>query len=426
MVANYSHTSMLDFPLMAMVALGLFALFYWQWRPSWVNSVVLAFALAFACLTKQIAAAFLLVPCLVVFAGCLYRSQFKQAGLLAASGIGTALIGLPWLLVNASGIASLAAYNQKILNAAGSAGSATASSKAGSILTNALYYAMVSPVVLTPLLLGLFVLSVLFAKPLRHKQLGVLLGSCFSGIFLVSTITWAIPLERYLLPGLIGPALYSSSLLIDLWHSSRLKIKVGASAQAAHGVMNLAHGFVLALILVLCIQFIAYNFSPYPISGPAWFVNLPQALQFGAKDIRVSVVPGNPLPDVNWGQDWAISQVEAVDHKNPVWLNVLPSTQEINVHTLEYVAKLRKSTVMPTTSRTWTTLGDLLEFSPEKTMWYQWYLLKTGFQGNPFHAGQAQSDFTKLTDFIARSGKFHLVAKMTLPDKSELFLYRQN
>jgi hypothetical protein len=289
---------------------------------------------------------------------------------------------------------------------------------------------MVSPVVLTPLLLGLFLLSVVFARTLRHKQLGVLLASCFGGIGFVSTIAWAIPLERYLLPGLIGPAIYSSSLLIDLWQSSKLKIKTRTSEQGAEQgtvrTVNLAHGLVLALMLVFSVQFFAYNFSPYPVSGPAWLVSLPKILQFGAKDIRVSVVPGNPLPDVNWGQDWAISQIELVDHKNPVWLNVLPSTQEINVHTLEYVAKLRKSTVMPTTSRTWTTLGDMVEFSPEKTMWYQWYLLKTGDQGNSFYQGEAQDNFAKLADYVTKSGKFHLVQEMILPDKSQLLLYRQN
>jgi hypothetical protein len=83
------------------------------------------------------------------------------------------------------------------------------------------------------------------------------------------------------------------------------------------------------------------------------------------------------------------------------------------------------SAVRPTSSRTWTVLGDTVTYSPESALYYQWYLLKSGYAGlrllNP-ESEKANADILK---FVKESGKFELIAEKKVPDGSEILLYRQ-
>ena len=62
----------------------------------------------------------------------------------------------------------------------------------------------------------------------------------------------------------------------------------------------------------------------------------------------------------------------------------------------------------------------------ERALWYQWYLLKTGAQGNQLADADSEKAYRQLTDFVTNSGRFHLVAQRPVPDGSTIALYRQN
>jgi len=98
---------------------------------------------------------------------------------------------------------------------------------------------------------------------------------------------------------------------------------------------------------------------------------------------------------------------------------------EYNPHTFSLQAKYMGSAVKPTSSRTWTVLGDTVTFSKESALYYQWYLIKSGDTGYNLLNPESQSANDKLLQFVRESGNFALVAKRATPDGGEIFLYRQ-
>ena len=96
-----SHSSMLDYPLMAMVALSLFVLLRWQANPKWPITISLGLVLAATCMTKQIGAAFLLFPGLVIFTQTIAQKRYLETRKLLLAGLMPPLFAAPWLLANA-------------------------------------------------------------------------------------------------------------------------------------------------------------------------------------------------------------------------------------------------------------------------------------------------------------------------------------
>ncbi|MBX9769902.1 MAG: glycosyltransferase family 39 protein, partial [Candidatus Obscuribacterales bacterium] len=82
----YSHQLMLDFPMLAMVALAVWCLIAWQEKATTKNTICLGLAIGLACLTKQLAGAFLLVPVLIVLINTLAKRQFDKTGKLLLAG----------------------------------------------------------------------------------------------------------------------------------------------------------------------------------------------------------------------------------------------------------------------------------------------------------------------------------------------------
>jgi hypothetical protein len=58
-------------------------------------------------------------------------------------------------------------------------------------------------------------------------------------------------------------------------------------------------------------------------------------------------------------------------------------------------------------------------------MYYHWYLLKTGPQGNLLRDDTSERNYARLIDFVMHSGKFKAVDSHKLPDGSTMWLYRQ-
>ena len=117
--------------------------------------------------------------------------------------------------------------------------------------------------------------------------------------------------------------------------------------------------------------------------------------------------------------------IDKLDHGIPVWLNILPNVPQFNPHTFELLARHQGMAVRPTSSRTWTVMGDQVSFTPDTALYYQWYLIKTGAQGYQFKDKDSGTSYEDLKDFVRKSGHFTPITTQLLPDGSTLLLYRR-
>ena len=101
------------------------------------------------------------------------------------------------------------------------------------------------------------------------------------------------------------------------------------------------------------------------MSGPEWLINLAPKLAVHLRDFRgVVITRATPQPDgLDWGQKWVIETISKSDPNSPVWLNIVPSQGVYNPHSFELLAKQMHAVLKPTTCRTWTIMGDRVEFS---------------------------------------------------------------
>lgn len=163
------------------------------------------------------------------------------------------------------------------------------------------------------------------------------------------------------------------------------------------------------------LDYIFFNFVPYPLHCPRL---LWQA--------SISDHNGNPILSADWGHTPVIETIEKLDGHKPTYLNILTNSPMLNVHTFALLLKEKSNnTITPTSSRSWTIIGDKVQFSPTTALYYQWYLLKNGSSGYYFHDKQSELNFKQLLNFISHSRKYNLIIQKTLPDSSALMLYRR-
>ena len=386
----------LDFPLTAMVGVALYALTKWQSTPNWKSAAWAGVALGLACMTKQIAATYLALPFAAVAIVQVVRKKLPAPQVLMIVTLG-ALICAPWFLLNAGAVKEIADE------------CAVHIMHRQTILDNLKFYASVLPSMMSPLLMACFA-GALFATPRTEiRRLWPLALSALGGIAAVSTLAWIIPKPQYIAPALIGAAVLSGCFAEHIVES-RLKLPRIA---------------VYLVIIVAGLQIASLLFAPYPVSQPVWFAKLPEVLGNTIKEPRLGINRINARPAEDWGQYWSIKQIDQIEKGKPVWLNVLCNSPDLNVHTFEIVARDLHSPVKPTTSRVYTIGGDETNFSEEKALYYQWYLIQSENRYQGFADAKSESEFNKLKQFV-RSGKnFKEVARKALPDDSTIFLYKQ-
>jgi hypothetical protein len=373
-IAKLSHVYMLDLPLAAMVTAGMWALLWWQANPTWKRTFGAAAIVAAACLTKQIGAGYLLLPCIYL----LWTSRSSRVQLAQLGSLG-ALVAVPfatWFFVNIDFIRS---YAKETLAQMGS----TAPSP---LVVFGDYFVGLAYSMTFPLTIALLAGLVMMRKD-AHRALLPLYLSSVGGIFLMS-FTPTFPLDRYAAPALVTCAIAT--------------------------MVGLRNKYMVALtLLVGLVTYVTFSFTGNPM-GP------------GLREFRgATIVRSTPSNTVAWQQEWVVETIAARDGALPVWLNVLPSHGYYNPHSFELLAKEKNLLLKPTSSRRWTIVGDEVDFSPESALYYHWYLVKTGDQGNKFKDAQSEINYGKLIDFVENSGKFVKIAQRPLPDKSELTLYRQ-
>jgi 4-amino-4-deoxy-L-arabinose transferase-like glycosyltransferase len=403
--AYLSHMFWLDYPLTAMVSLGLFALVYWSKKQTWARTLACGAILGLACMTKQIAATYLVLPGAYFFAVTLkdfigsHSARSKSLGpllQLVVIALLTAVIGLPWVQANAAATQAL------MSDCAAHVGKVTVWQ---AFPKNLAYYAAALPKMMTPYLLALFGCAALFLLvKLARREAGAaniypVLLSMVGGIMMACTLTWIFPRPQYAAPALVASAIVTAYMTGQMLESR----KRGYVASA------------VTLVAAAALQFISLQFTPYPLSGAA-LANLGPAMG-GTRE--------NPLASLDWGQEWSLRFVNDCDKGHQVYLNILSNSPHINAHTFELLAHELKVNVTPTTSRVYSITGDRTEFSPKQALYYQWYLLNTNNDGHPFEDAQSQANSLHLEDFVRNSGKFALMAEKRLPDMSIMYLYRQ-
>ncbi len=389
-----SHQYLLDYPLVAMISLGLLTLIWWKQAPSAKRALIGGIAIGAVCMTKQIAACYLALPLFLYFAQAVksdwHKHKLHETVQLIIIGLIVLLYCLPWLCLNAGA-------ENKFAHEFGSDISTVASPP--DFFSNLTWYLSSLPHMMSLPLLLLFLLSLLITGN-RQRLLPVGL-SALSGIILVSTTAWQFPKERYLAPCLVASAIYSAA----------------AVSIMLQGKSNWLKPIAAGLLTFALLQFFLANFTPYPISvsGPA--ASLSKHLS--------NAYCNHPAPQEDWGQEWVIKEIDRIDKKQPVWLNVLSNSAEINVHTFEFVAARLGSNVKPTTPRRWTIVGDCMEFSPTKALYCQWYLLNSSDTDFQFKDAASKLAYNQLINFVRGSGHFYLVGEKLLPDGTVLSLYRQ-
>lgn len=391
-IALLSHVYMLDLPLAATVSAGLFALMWWQAKPTWKRTFMAGAVLLVACLTKQLGAAYLIPPCLYLL--CVSRARIK----LVAMGVMVASVMLPWLAVNIQWIKGYA--NENAANMQG---------------------AQLSPVVvffdygvglaysLSFALTIALVIASCFVSREHHRRMSLLYVTAVGGLALTSLLSCTFALDRYAAPVLVVCAVVTACGAVGLIERNR---KLGVA-------------FVAVVAFSASLQYTAYCFSPVPIAMP-WLDQCGKVFHTELREFRGARI-GKSLPvDMTaWGHDWVVETIALTDPQSPVWLNILPSMAMYNPHSFELLAREKGSPIKPTTSRYWTIMGDRVDFSPETALYYHWYLLKTGHQGNQLKDEDSQKNYDHLVAYIKTGGHFQVVAEKPIPDGSVLTLYRQ-
>ncbi len=95
--------------------------------------------------------------------------------------------------------------------------------------------------------------------------------------------------------------------------------------------------------------------------------------------------------------------------------------QALTCTEFELLAKLRNFNIRPTTSRTWTALGDKEQFDRAQAVNYRWYVIKDGDQGFRFADEQNLQSHLKLIEFV--KANYKLIKALKALDGTAVGLY---
>jgi hypothetical protein len=125
-----------------------------------------------------------------------------------------------------------------------------------------------------------------------------------------------------------------------------------------------------------------------------------------------------------WGYPFVVEKIKQAYPDKPVYLNILPNHYALHESAFRlFLVQNRIYSIVPTNSRAWTIVGDRMHFDPKSACGPSCYLVKTGYTGFPLADQESRDNYTKLTDFLSKSGKYNLLGKELLPDNSSLLVY---
>lgn len=398
-----SHTFFLDMPAVAMTAFALMALTWWRksQRPNGVRTALCGLAFGAACLTKQMVVGYLIPPVLYLLVKySLGKFRAKQSSADAGDRVWLAhtlciaavatLVSLPFVIASHEFLRAWLNTNVQTF------------AKAGvhhSFIGNLSYFLSMLASEMSPVLLCVFAIAIILLRRIDYGRLAPVLISTMGGLGFTCTCMGTDLEERYLVPFLIAPAILSGFLVEKLVSSGKWwKQVLGAT-----------------LVILALMKYFNYNFSPHPIGLPK--LTWPFAL---------SEHDGNPSRYADWGYPFILATIQSVDGSKPVYLNVVPNHDVLHANALSlFFREQRVYTILPTTPRVWTIVGDRVRFDPTSAGYPMWYLIKSGDNGFRLCDQQSRDDYEKLIAFVRNGNKYRLVASKVLPDRSELMLYRR-
>ncbi len=420
-----THCALLDCAANGMVGLGLACLIWWANQPSLRRSIILGIALGLSALTKNNTPIFFVGPLLVEIFFALRRQEngkrdyarIKQLSITAAVGF---LTILPWLILAGSTVlkfvSSVQQQNFRLDSYVATAQSTDISSYANDLIAQFVlhlkWFTLLDlPLILSPLLLGCFLIALPAAKP-YSKEKAYLVASIVFSIFIASAFRWPHQF-RYIVPVAVPMSVLTANMFSRAWMTGRLIWRA-------------------SLVTVLCIalmQFVRDGFTPYPIHLPGWASEFMNVFAGNSRTINqgrnLQGVSRYPLPDIDWGVKWVLSNIEEESGGKPTSLLVMPSTDSVNCSFYCYMVKARKDGVEVAMPRQLTELGDQVCFDPKRAIWYQWCLLKTGDQGREFYDAESKAAYDKWCKFIRYLKVYQLFKTKLLPDGSVMQLYRR-
>lgn len=420
-VSQFSHTQMLDFGHITLSALALYGLCRWRENKTWLNTAFMALTLALGATAKQAAASFLILPCLLVFFGQVKGRNKSSVIQMSIAGATTAGALLLWLLPNRQSLSAWRDYYlPQVTQGGGHSPVQVFFEHLGSYIT-------ALPSLMSPFLLVLFAVCLILSVKTKYRPLAadtpslavsnLAMAAAFSGIPLMCLLSMNNPESRYILPALIWPALFSAVVLEALWQG---RLKEGD--KPGYPVPNT----VMATIFVVVFQYTVINFCPYPIGMDANTMKSIKA-SVGIADELVGP-PYSPVPPGDpYGQEWLIATIcqNEPEQNKRITLNLLPSTKELSVHTLNVAFLQRSRQILISTFRRFTLHGDVFEYTPQEKDYYDWYLTKTGFNGKNLLDQKSEDNYKALQSALDDKTQYSLVAQRKIEDGSLITLYRR-
>lgn len=407
LICGMQHVPLLD--LLQTMAFTCYAaaLMYWNSNKTWKAAGIAALFFGFYCTTKQIALLFG-APVLVLLAlWSLYKRNYKeffQVGLILAA---CPVFLLIWIIPN---FAELQLY----LSSRGQIGS-TLLEKLSLIgrnlrMSSGQFWESVSPLTVLPVLL-LFLKSNWKAN--AQKVLLPCVAALGGSLIMVVVFYYNVPDSRYYGAIAVAYCLFAGGIVGEAIMSSSSWKKTLATC----------------LLMFLPFQMLTLNFSPAPlIKQPVVQKVSPAFSCFGLNSdffLRTTVAFDGSKD--SWKQQWAIDTIEKTEKGRYVFLNVLPSTWVYNQGSFSYLCNVRKSHVVPVTWRGCNAdMTDSFSHKPSDTASIDWFLIKTDYQGASLTPEKSAEAYRTLTNFVEHSGEFVLIDKTTVPDGSELRLYRKD
>lgn len=403
LTSSLSHFPMLDFPHLALYSLGMLTIGRWQQQSSWPRTLALGLGLGLAITSKQISVLYFVVPGLLLLIATMIKAKPGTALRLGIAGSIALSFFLLWVIPNA----------EKIRMHVPTIGAdVERTSFFESFLANVFGYLGALPESMSPTLCIVFLTALCFLGRDQFINLRTPILSALSGMLLLSCIQFSNSEQRYIIPVLLSTTLITTTLLAKLLRNNRKILKVAT----------------LGILLVALGQFVLLNYTPYPVLVPQSIAQISQQLigpESPSKEHLVLFSKPTPAGDV-WGQEWIIDTIAELERRRPCWLMVMPSTPQLSVHTLDVISLYKNARVRPTTIRNWTLLGDKVSYSEKTLGYFQWFLLKTGNQGNKLKDKQSYEEYQKMVDYVQNSNKFALKARRVIADSSILSLYRLN
>jgi len=387
LLAYVSHDALLDYALVALVALAVLAAarestFTCPSGSAWAGAAVAA-----ALLVKPTAALFITVPLL---AAVMRAAVWKEAAGRRSLIVFLACAGLPplaWYSLHIRDLTHL--FRTNLADAAREGDPAPFTWESAGFYLRGLYRLYFAPVLVFALLPGVL-------RALRRWR-----GTCYLWAWIVPawlalTFLMANKDYRYALPVLPGIALLGAGGLLWL---PRGPVRVGAAALAL-GLASL------------------YYASLYgPSAGPAWRLTQQGLL---AHQSVLFHIPADAFPRCeDWKQDEIVGALAGALHERPrphVVVGVIPSLHELNPSGIRYrlvLSRLRADVVDFAYAEDWHEVLGRVDF----------LIAKTGGQGLE-HVTRSSQTINAYVE--SRPDVFKIIMTVPLPDGSQGRLYERS